>query len=251
MERTDGRAFNELRPVEIRRHFTESAPGSVLISAGKTMILCTASLVEQQPGWMTNPEQGWLTAEYRMLPGSTGIRKGRMDRPDGRATEIQRLIGRSLRSVFKPERLGPRTLYLDCDVLQADGGTRTLSITGAFIAMIDALAANRSLLPDPDKFPITDSVAAVSVGRIGNDLLLDLCYEEDFAADVDMNLVMTGSGRFVEIQGTGEGATFSEEELTRFLFLGRGGIAELTALQKAALADIWPFDSVVENTPKH
>lgn len=235
MNRQDHRAFDQLRPIRIQRGFTKTAPGSVLISAGDTMVLCTASVVEKVPQWMEPEGHGWVTAEYRMLPGSTSPRAARSDRPDGRATEIQRLIGRSLRSIVHLDRLGPRTIYVDCDVLQADGGTRTLSITGAYIALKDALLSVRENLPDPDCFPLEDSVAATSVGLVDGQPLLDLCYEEDFAAEVDLNLVMTGSGRFIEIQGTGEEATFSEDELAQLLQLGKKGIRELTAFQNAAL----------------
>lgn len=232
--RTD-RALDELRPVLIERYFTKTAPGSVRISAGDTMVLCTASIVNKVPNWMQEENKGWLTAEYRMLPGSTSPRSNRSDRPDGRATEIQRLIGRSLRAVVDLTALGPRTIYLDCDVLQADGGTRTLSITGAYIALIDALHSVRDQLPHPLIFPVQESVAAVSVGIVDGKPHLDLCYQEDFAAAVDMNIVMTGSGKFIEIQGTGEEAVFSREELNELIALGEKGIRRLTELQKAAL----------------
>ena len=235
MNRIDDRQLDQLRPITIKRHFTGASPGSVLISAGKTTVLCCASLTESVPAWMEGSGRGWMTAEYRMLPGSTSPRSPRSDRPDGRATEIQRLIGRSLRAVTDLSRLGPRTLHLDCDVLQADGGTRTLSITGAFIAMIDALASIRDEFP-AGKFPLSDSVAAVSVGIVEGKPTLDLCYQEDFAAAVDMNLVQTGSGRFIEIQGTGEETTFSESELAELLALGKKGITELTRFQGNAAA---------------
>ena len=239
--RPDGRGADALREICVERHFTGASPGSVLISSGKTTVLCCASLLDKIPAWKEPGSGGWLTAEYRMLPGSTSPRSPRSDRPDGRATEIQRLIGRSLRSVVDLAELGDRTLCLDCDVLQADGGTRTLSVTGAFIALVDALESIRDELPNTRRLPIRDSVAAVSVGICDGHPLLDLCYQEDFAAAVDMNLVMTGEGRFVEIQGTGEEATFSPEELARLLELGRKGIVELTAIQRAALGDRWPF----------
>ncbi|MDR0328145.1 MAG: ribonuclease PH [Planctomycetaceae bacterium] len=231
--RSDQRQNDELRPIVVRRHFMESSPGSVLVSAGKTTVLCSASIADELPKWMPKDStKGWLTAEYRMLPGSTSPRSPRSDRPDGRATEIQRLIGRSLRSVIDLEKLAQRTVYLDCDVLQADGGTRTLSITGAYIALVDAL---RTLgLSDS---PLLDAVAAVSVGIVDGVPMLDLPYCEDVDAEVDMNLVMTGSGRFVEIQGTGEEATFSESELTSLLTLGKKGIRELLEIQKKALSD--------------
>lgn len=239
-ERADGRKFDELRELKVTRGFVSAAPGSVLISAGGTSVLCTASLVNKLPPWMDESAGGWLTAEYRMLPGSTSPRSSRSDRPDGRATEIQRLIGRSLRSVAKLADFGGRTLYLDCDVVRADGGTRTLSITGAFIAMVDALSAVRDEFPG-GILPLNDSVAAVSVGMVDGSPLLDLCYTEDFAASVDMNLVMTGSGRFIEIQGTGEEATFSDDDLAAFLNLGKKGIKELTRLQSSVLGESFPF----------
>ena len=229
--RTDLRQNDELRPIIVRRHFMETTPGSVLISAGKTTVLCSASISEELPKWMPKDStKGWLTAEYRMLPGSTNPRSPRSDRPDGRATEIQRLIGRSLRTVVDLEKIGPRTIYLDCDVLQADGGTRTLSITGAYIALVDAIQT--LALPEP---PILDAVAAVSVGIVDGVPMLDLPYCEDVAAEVDMNLVMTGAGKFVEIQGTGEEATFSESELAALLALGKTGIRELLEIQKKTL----------------
>ena len=238
--RADGRASDALRPIKVERGFVGAAPGSVLISAGETTVLCTASLVEKLPPWMDPASGGWLTAEYRMLPGSTSPRSSRSERPDGRATEIQRLIGRSLRSVVRLSEFGGRTLYLDCDVIRADGGTRTLSITGAFIAMIDALWSVCDGFPD-GKIPVSDSVAAVSVGLVGDEPMLDLCYTEDFAAAVDMNLVMTGNGRFVEIQGTGEEATFSSDDLSAFLSLGKKGIAELTQIQSKVLGERFSF----------
>ena len=238
--RADGRARDALRQIKVVRNFVGAAPGSVLISAGGTAVLCTASLVEKLPPWMDPASGGWLTAEYRMLPGSTSPRSNRSDRPDGRATEIQRLIGRSLRSVARLSEFGGRTLYLDCDVVRADGGTRTLSITGAFIAMVDALWSVRSEFAC-GRIPISDSVAAVSVGLVDGEPILDLCYSEDFAAAVDMNLVMTGSGRFVEIQGTGEESTFSSDDLSAFLTLGQKGIAELTRIQSEALGERFEF----------
>ena len=238
--RADGRSRDALRQIKVVRNFVGAAPGSVLISAGGTAVLCTASLVEKLPPWMDPASGGWLTAEYRMLPGSTSPRSNRSDRPDGRATEIQRLIGRSLRSVARLSEFGGRTLYLDCDVVRADGGTRTLSITGAFIAMVDALWSVRSDFAC-GRIPVSDSVAAVSVGLVDGEPILDLCYSEDFAAAVDMNLVMTGSGRFVEIQGTGEESTFSSDDLSAFLTLGQKGIAELTHIQAEALGERFEF----------
>lgn len=238
--RHDARKPNELRPLRIKRHFTRAVPGSVLIQAGRTAVLCTASVSEQVPAWMAGKGRGWVTAEYAMLPGSTRPRKER-DRGgkiDGRTTEIQRLIGRSLRAVVDLDALGERTITLDCDVLEADGGTRTLSITGAMIALIDAL---RSALPKNARLPLLDAVAAVSAGIVGGRPVLDLDYAEDSAASVDMNVVMTGNGRFVEIQGTGEESTFTEDELSTMLKLARDGVRELITTQRLALGKAWPF----------
>jgi ribonuclease PH len=238
--RHDGRKLDELRPIKIKRRFTHSAPGSVLIQAGRTTVLCTADVADEVPPWMKGKGRGWVTAEYSMLPGSTSPRKQRERgvKSDGRTTEIQRLIGRSLRAVVDLDALGERTVALDCDVLEADGGTRTLSITGAFIALVDALYAK---LPSGMKLPLKDSVAAVSVGLAEGQAVLDLDYHEDVAAEVDMNIVMTGGGRYVEVQGTGEEATFTDRELSTLLSLARGGIEELTALQKQTLGKRWPF----------
>ena len=212
----------------------------MLIAAGGTRVLCTASVDEDVPPWMAGKGKGWVTAEYNMLPGSTSPRK-RRDRGgkiDGRTTEIQRLIGRSLRAVVNLEALGERMITLDCDVIEADGGTRTASITGAFIALVDALRAT-GLRKGP--LPLTGSVAAVSVGMVDRRAVLDLDYKEDVAAAVDMNVVMTGDGRFVEVQGTGEEATFSEKELADLLRCAKIGIRQLTALQKKTLGASWPF----------
>jgi len=242
--RGDGRNLDETRPIKIQRGFT-NAPGSVLISSGETAVLCTASVVEDAPEWMKRGDKpltkGWITAEYRMLPGSTKTRKPRQDRPDGRATEIQRLIGRSLRAVFDAEALGPRTVYLDCDVLQADGGTRTLCVSGACVALIDALNSIRDALPDPNVYPLRESVAAVSVGIVDGTPMLDLRYVEDSAAEVDMNVVATRSGRFVEIQGTGEESTFDDAQLGAMLTLAKKGIVHISELQRQVLGDAWPF----------
>ncbi|MCA9186351.1 MAG: ribonuclease PH [Pirellulaceae bacterium] len=241
MARHDGRRPPQLRPLKIRRKFTKVAPGSVLIAAGDTQVLCTASVDPQVPPWMAGKGKGWVTAEYNMLPGSTSPRK-RRDRDgkvDGRTTEIQRLIGRSLRAVIDLECLGEKTVTIDCDVLQADGGTRTLSITGAFLALVDALHAV-SALPAPHANPIRDSVAAVSCGIVDGTPLLDLDYREDFAAAVDMNVVMTGKGRYVEIQGTGEESTFDQQELDALLGLARSGISQLTKAQRESLGKRWP-----------
>lgn len=240
--RHDARNSDALRPIKIKRRYTRTAAGSVLIQAGQTTVLCTASVDEQVPRWMEEEGRGWVTAEYSMLPGSTSPRKAR-DRGvkvDGRTTEIQRLIGRSLRAVTDLAALGPRTITVDCDVLEADGGTRTASITGALVALVDALRTIKDL-PDPNRFPLSDSVAAISVGLVDGRAVLDLDYREDFAAAVDMNVVMTGGGRFVEVQGTGEESTFTDRQLNAMLKLARHGITELTALQRQALGKDWPF----------
>jgi ribonuclease PH len=250
--RHDGRADNELRPLSITRGFTGPPAGSVLVQAGRTTVLCTASVENQVPPWMIGQGRGWVTAEYSMLPGSTSPRKRRdAGKVDGRTTEIQRLIGRSLRAIVDLAALGERTIAIDCDVLEADGGTRTASITGAMIALVDAVStipgigtpAEPGIVSETGArvWPLRDSVAAISVGIAAGRPLLDLDYSEDVAASVDMNVVMTGRGQFVEIQGTGEEATFSDAELAALLALARGGIAELRARQRAALGDVWPF----------
>jgi ribonuclease PH len=237
------RPHNQLRPVRIKRGFTKPSPGSVLYSAGGTTVLCAASIEAKVPPWMEGKGKGWITAEYNMLPGSTSPRKGRerAGKIDGRTTEIQRLIGRSLRAIVDLEALGERMITVDCDVLEADGGTRTASITGALIALVDALHTVRKELPDASRYPLRDSVAAVSVGIVGGEPTLDLDYEQDFAASVDMNVVMTGGGRFVEVQGSGEEATFSEKELAALLKLAKTGIAQLKEIQRQALGKRWPF----------
>lgn len=237
--RADGRACDQLRPITVKRGFIRTAQGSALISAGGTRVLCTATISSDIPPWMKTEEnpRGWVTAEYSMLPTSTTPRKkrDREGKTDGRTTEIQRLIGRSLRAVTDLEKLGPRCVTVDCDVLEADGGTRTLSITGAMIAFIDALRKETAFSETQASWPLRDTVAAVSVGLVHGNPLLDLCYTEDFAAEVDMNVVMTSTGRFVEIQGTGEEATFSDRQLSRLLSLARKGIAELSEIQHSAL----------------
>jgi ribonuclease PH len=238
---TGDRAADALRTVKIKRRYTRSSPGSVLYQCGRTTVLCTASIDNSVPPWMDRDAQkGWVTAEYNMLPGSTNPRK-RRDRSgkiDGRTSEIQRLVGRSLRAVTDLGALGPRTITVDCDVIEADGGTRTASITGAFIALVDALGT----ISDLDTMPLVDTVAAVSVGVVTGRVVLDLDYQQDSAADVDMNVVMTGAGRFVEIQGTGEEATFTDRQLTAMLKLARGGIAELIEIQRKTLGRNWPFE---------
>lgn len=235
--RHDQRQADQLRPIEIIRGFTGAAPGSVLIKAGRTTVLCTASIDEGLPPWKKldpNPS-GWVTAEYNMLPGSTTPRKQReRSKVDGRTTEIQRLIGRSLRSIVDFEALGPRTITIDCDVLEADGGTRTLSITGGYIALVDAVRSLKDVLPS-DRPVLKTAVAAVSVGIVEGEVLLDLCYVEDRGAEVDMNVVMTGTGEFVEVQGTAEGRTFGRDLLNRQLDLAEHGIRRLFALQEEAL----------------
>ena len=236
MSRADGRPANQLRPVKIVRRYGEFAAGSVLLSMGKTRVLCTASIEEDVPRWMkseaTPPIRGWVTAEYGMLPGATPQRKRRGE--DSRAVEIRRLIGRSLRAAVNLDRLGPRTIWIDCDVLQADGGTRTAAITGGYVALADAVALllKRGLLR---RSPIRGPVAAVSVGLVDGRVLLDLDYSEDSRAEVDLNLVMARGGRFVEVQGTGEGATFTGTQLQSMIRLGRAGILKLMAAQRAAL----------------
>lgn len=234
---------NELRPVKVKRGYTKASPGSVLYQAGETVVLCTASVDKKVPEWMAGKGKGWITAEYNMLPASTSPRKARerAGKVDGRTTEIQRLIGRSLRAIVDLQALGERAIWVDCDVLQADGGTRTASITGAFIALVDALKAVQKDLPDPNRYPLTDSVAAISVGIVDGKPLLDLDYSQDVDAEVDMNVVMTGKGRFVEIQGTGEEATFGDDELSALLRLAKAGVSQLNAIQKKALGKAWPW----------
>ncbi len=237
LARSGGRATHTLRPVRLTRQFTMHAEGSVLIECGQTRVLCTASVEEKVPPHKRGSGEGWVTAEYGMLPRATHTRSDReaaKGKQSGRTQEIQRLIGRSLRAVFDLKALGERTLTIDCDVLQADGGTRTASITGAFVAAHDAVAqllASGKLTASP----IRDHVAAVSVGMHQGVALLDLDYSEDSACDTDMNVVMTGSGHFVEVQGTAEGAAFSRPELAQLLDLAEQGIADLVRAQQQAL----------------
>jgi len=234
MTRVDGRKAAEIRPIAVARGFSKNAAGSVLIEMGGTRVLCTASLSPTVPDFLVGKGKGWLTAEYNMLPGSTRPRKARdrSGKVDGRNVEIQRLIGRSLRNVARLDRLGEQTLYLDCDVLDADGGTRTASITGAFVAAVDALGPAAG-----DVF--SDSVAAVSVGIVQGRAVCDLNYTEDSSAGVDMNLVLTGSGRFIEIQGCGETVSFDASELKEMIQLGVAGADALRNVQRAALGDSW------------
>lgn len=243
--RPDGRSATDLRPITVQRGFTRSSPGSVLINAGRTSVLCTASVEESVPPWKLkqDPPTGWVTAEYNMLPGSTAPRKKR-DRShvDGRTTEIQRLIGRSLRAVVDFVALGPRTITVDCDVLEADGGTRTLSITGGYIALADAVSAITDSTCDVRRV-LTGSVAAVSAGVVDGEVLLDLDYREDSRAEVDLNVVLTGAGEFVEVQGTAERGTFNDAQLAAMLGVARIGLERLRSVQREALAEKWPLDT--------
>jgi ribonuclease PH len=238
-KRKDGRTVEDLRPVSFVRDFTEFAPGSVLVSMGKTKVLCTASVEERVPPWMRGSGKGWVTAEYSLLPGSSAERIGReaaKGKQSGRTQEIQRLIGRSLRAVTDVVAMGELQVTVDCDVLQADGGTRTASICGAYVALHDCFSRliQKNQL---SKQPLTEACAAVSVGIVDAACLLDLDYSEDSRAEVDMNVVMTGSGRFIEVQGTAEGMPFSRGELDELLQLAEHGIATLLDAQTAVLAE--------------
>ncbi len=239
MARADGRSIDQLRPASFQRDFTVFAPGSVLVSMGRTRVLCTASVEERVPPWMRGSGKGWVTAEYSLLPGSTGERVAReaaKGKQSGRTQEIQRLIGRSLRSVCDMVVLGEIQITVDCDVLQADGGTRTASICGAYVALHDALTRlvqKGTLLANP----LTEAVAAISVGVVDGVCMLDLPYEEDVRAEVDMNVVMTSSGRFIEVQGTAEGMPFTKGELDEMLSLAEHGIAQLLDLETETLAE--------------
>ena len=238
--RFDGRRLDELRPVSITRGFSKHAEGSALIEVGDTKVVCMASVEERVPPFLKGKGEGWITCEYGMLPRATTTRTQReanRGAPSGRTHEIQRLIGRSLRSVIDLAALGERTLWVDCDVIQADGGTRTTSITGAFVAVIDALRRlkGQGALVD---LPVVDFVAATSVGRVGGEILLDLAYEEDSKAEVDMNVVKTGRGLFVEIQGTAERTPFSDDEMNRLLAAADKGIQQLIGEQKKALGEL-------------
>jgi ribonuclease PH len=237
-QRADGRAPDELRPISFERDFTELASGSVLISMGRTKVLCTASVADDVPRWMRGRGTGWVTAEYSMLPGASAERIDReaaKGKQSGRTQEIQRLIGRSLRAVTDMAVLGEQVITVDCDVLQADGGTRTASICGGYLALYDACSRLMSagMLRE---HPLTESCAAISVGIVEGVPLLDLAYVEDAGAEVDMNVVMTASGRFVEVQGTAEGLPFSRGELDELLALAEAGIKEITALQAEYVA---------------
>jgi ribonuclease PH len=242
MTRHDGRASREMRPVKISRGFIKYAEGSVLIEVGDTKVVCTASVEDRVPQFLKGQDKGWVTAEYGMLPRATGERnpreaaKGR----SGRTYEIQRLVGRALRSVVSLESLGERTIWIDCDVIQADGGTRTSAITGAFVALVDAV---NTMFPSGNSwnhkpFPVTDFIAATSVGIVDSKAMLDLTFEEDSRASVDMNVVMTGQGRLVEVQGTAEGNPFTKAELDEMLQIAGDGIGSLIDVQKEVLGDL-------------
>ena len=235
--RCDGRKNDQIRNTKITRNYTKYAEGSVYIEVGDTKVLCNVSIEDKVPPFLKGSGEGWITAEYNMLPRATGTRKVRdiaRLKIDGRTMEIQRLIGRALRSVVDLKALGEKTLWVDCDVIQADGGTRTTSITGAFIAMIDAV--NKLHKEKPFKvYPIRNFVAATSVGIVNNEKIIDLCYEEDSNAKVDMNVIVTDEGEFVEVQGTGEEAPMKRSELNELLDLGEKGIKQMIALQKNAL----------------
>ena len=233
--RHDGRTPRDLRPLKIERGVIPHAEGSALIRMGRTRVLCTASVEDKAPGWMRGTGRGWVTAEYGMLPRATSERTPRSSQTGGRAQEIQRLIGRSLRAITDLTAFGERTIILDCDVLEADGGTRTAAINGALVALHDAFVAlsNRNQLKGP---PLTDTIAALSVGIVEGVPCADLDYHEDASAHVDMNVVMTGGGRFVELQGTAEGATFGDDQLRALLRLARSGIRRITAHHRRLLA---------------
>ena len=230
MVRIDGRGLDKIRKVNITRNYLKYPEGSCLIELGSTKVICTASVEESVPPFLKGSGTGWVTAEYGMLPRSCGSRIPR-GRDSGRTYEIQRLVGRSLRTVTEMKSLGERSIWLDCDVIQGDGGTRTAAITGSFIALVDALNKLKKSGVIRD-IPIRDYVAATSVGIVNGELLLDLCYEEDSKAEVDINIVMTGSGKLVEVQGTAEGKPFTEAALGQLIQLGKKGIRELTAIQK-------------------
>ncbi len=249
--RSDGRAFDEMRPVRIERRFLEAGEGSVLVGFGKTVVLCVASFTQGVPRWRRDSGLGWVTGEYSMLPRATNERSARESvrgKIGGRTHEISRLVGRSLRAVVDMEALGENTIAIDCDVLQADGGTRTASVTGAFVALADAVnwaVAKKIVKAKAGRPVLADTVSAVSAGIVEGRAVLDLPYAEDSNADTDMNIVATGSGRLVEVQGTAEQEPFSREELDALLDLGAKGNAELAALQREALFGADPIDSRV------
>jgi ribonuclease PH len=240
LHRVDGRRKDEIRPVKITRNFIKHAEGSVLMEMGGTKVICTASVEEKVPPFLRDKKVGWVTAEYAMLPRATHERTPReavKGKQGGRTLEIQRLVGRALRSVTNTAEMGERTIWIDCDVIQADGGTRTAAITGSFIALADAFKVlkKRELIK---KRPLTDYLAAISVGRVGGEVLVDLAYEEDSKAEVDMNLVMTGRGRFVEVQGTAERQAFDKKDLDEFLGLGWKAIKSLVELQQDLIGEL-------------
>jgi ribonuclease PH len=234
--RSDGRPPDTLRKVRINRNYLKHAEGSALIELGDTRVICAVSVEEKVPAFLRDTGKGWITAEYAMLPRATETRSTRefIVRTNGRSFEIQRLIGRSLRSISDLNRFGERSMWVDCDVIQADGGTRTAAITGGYVALVDAFHTmrERGMI---EEIPLRDSVAAVSVGRIGNDFLLDLTYEEDVLAEVDMNFVVTGGGNFVEIQGTAEESSFTKQEMDEMTVLATKGALELARIQKRVL----------------
>lgn len=235
--RIDGRKNDQMRSVKITRNYTKYAEGSVLIEVGDTKVICTASIDDKVPPFLKGTGEGWITAEYSMLPRSTQTRKPRdasKGKQDGRSMEIQRLIGRSLRSVVDMKAIGEKTIWIDCDVIQADGGTRTSSITGSFIALVDAINTMHKQTPF-EIYPIRNFVSAISVGILGDEKILDLCYAEDSNAIVDMNVIMTDEGDFIEVQGTGEKSPFSRKDLNELLALGEKGTKQLIQMQKEVL----------------
>lgn len=240
MERKSGRRNHELRPIRIINQYLKTAPGSVLVEFGDTKVICAASIDDKPAPFLKGTGKGWLTAEYSMLPMSTptrNVRESTRGRTGGRTHEIQRMIGRSLRAVTDLNAFGEKTVYLDCDVIQADGGTRTASITGAFVALVDLFRRMRQegLV---DRMPVNDYLSAVSVGIVENEILLDLAYEEDSRAEVDMNFVMTASGLFIEVQGTAEKTPFSAEQMSEMTALAKAGIAQIIAYQKEIIGDL-------------
>ena len=238
MQRSDGRVPGQIRPVEIVRHWTKAVPGSVLYRCGRTCVFVTASIEDRVPPWMAGRGTGWLTAEYGMIPGSTKDRKQRAGpggKVDGRTQEIQRLVGRTLRAVVDLKALGERTVWLDCEVLEADGGTRTASINAAYVALCDALKGHTFKKP-LERWPVKEPVGAISVGIVGRLSLCDLDYSEDHRADVDMNVVMTEGGRYLEVQGTGENRPFEAAELQSLLDMAKDGIRQVLDFSRAALA---------------
>lgn len=240
MARSDGRSANQLRPIKFERNWLENAEGSCLVHFGRTRVLCVATFSEGVPRFKKDSGEGWVTAEYAMLPRSTESRSDRESvkgKLGGRTQEISRLVGRSLRAIINNKAMGENTIVLDCDVLQADGGTRTAAISGAYVALVDALrwAKEKGFIESVDNV-LTDSVAAVSVGVIDGEIRLDLHYEDDVRAQTDMNVIMTGSGKFIEVQGTAEGAPFDKQELDQLLEIASQGCQEITQLQKQALS---------------